>query len=192
MNLGHYRTALEAALAHARYLGPAESKAAAEHAESGTRGKYKATADLMERAVRDGAVRQDKAHEANEDGDRDWREDTATPRVALRLAGAPPFRSKRRERVRYFEMDDDDEGEKSEEEATAAPAPKRPAPPPDDEEYVVKAEAVSDDDEAPPPAPVLPPPVMCYCERPAALLDGRWVCAQLVEGDFCVLGREDE
>ena len=35
-------------------------------------------------------------------------------------------------------------------------------------------------------------PVLCYCERPAALLDGRWVCAQLVEGDFCILGREDE
>ena len=32
----------------------------------------------------------------------------------------------------------------------------------------------------------------CYCERPAALLDGRWVCAQLVEGDFCICGREDE
>ena len=31
-----------------------------------------------------------------------------------------------------------------------------------------------------------------YCERPAALLDRRWVCAQLVEGDFCILGREDE
>ena len=49
-----------------------------------------------------------------------------------------------------------------------------------------------DDDDAgddpPPPAP----PVLCYCERPAALLDGRWVCAQLVEGDFCILGREDE
>ena len=61
----------------------------------------------------------------------------------------------------------------------------------DDEEYVVKAEAVSDDDDAPtPPAPA--PPVLCYCERPAALLDGRWVCAQLVEGDFCILGREDE
>ena len=42
----------------------------------------------------------------------------------------------------------------------------------------------------PPPAPA--PPVLCYCERPAALLDGRWVCAQLVEGDFCILGREDE
>ena len=36
------------------------------------------------------------------------------------------------------------------------------------------------------------PPVLCYCERPAALLDGRWVCAQLVEGDFCICGREDE
>ena len=192
VNLGHHRTALEAALAHARYLGPAESKAAADHAESGARGYYKATAELMERAMRDGAVRQDMAHEANADGDRDWREDTETPRVALRLAGAPPFRSKRRGRVRYFEMGDDDEGEEGEEEATAAPAPKRPAPPPDDEEYVVKAEAVSDDDEAPPPAPVLPLPVMCYCERPAALLDGRWVCAQLVEGDFCVLGRENE
>ena len=63
----------------------------------------------------------------------------------------------------------------------------------DDEEYVVKAEAVSDDDDddgPPPPAPA--PPVLCYCERPAALLDGRWVCAQLVEGDFCILGREDE
>ena len=61
----------------------------------------------------------------------------------------------------------------------------------DDEEYVVKAEAVSDDDDAPPP-PAPAPPVLCYCERPAALLDGRWVCAQLVEGDFCILGREDE
>ena len=61
----------------------------------------------------------------------------------------------------------------------------------DDEEYVVKAEAVSDDDDGPPP-PAPAPPVLCYCERPAALLDGRWVCAQLVEGDFCILGREDE
>ena len=190
VKLGHHRTALEAALAYARYLGPAESKAAADHAESGARGYYKGSAELMERAMRDGAVRQDK--QAIEDDYRDWREDTETPRVALRLAGAPPFRSKRRGRVRYFEMGDDDEGEEGEEEATAAPAPKRPAPPPDDEEYVVKAEAVSDDDEAPPPAPVLPLPVMCYCERPAALLDGRWVCAQLVEGDFCVLGRENE
>ena len=46
------------------------------------------------------------------------------------------------------------------------------------------------DDAPPPPAPA--PPVLCYCERPAALLDGRWVCAQLVEGDFCILGRENE
>ena len=44
---------------------------------------------------------------------------------------------------------------------------------------------VSDDDDT-------VPPVLCYCERPAALLDGRWVCAQLVEGDFCIWGREDE
>ena len=56
------------------------------------------------------------------------------------------------------------------------------------EEYVVKAEAVSDDDDGP-PTPPTPAPVLCYCERPAALLDGRWVCAQLVEGDFCILGR---
>ena len=62
----------------------------------------------------------------------------------------------------------------------------------DDEEYVVKAEAVSDDDDDGPPPPAPAPPVLCYCERPAALLDGRWVCAQLVEGDFCILGREDE
>ena len=55
---------------------------------------------------------------------------------------------------------------------------------------VVKAEAVSDDDG--PPTPPTPAPVLCYCERPAALLDGRWVCAQLVEGDFCICGREDE
>ena len=48
----------------------------------------------------------------------------------------------------------------------------------------------SDDDDA--PTPPSPAPVLCYCERPAALLDGRWVCAQLVEGDFCILGREDE
>ena len=67
---------------------------------------------------------------------------------------------------------------------------KQPADDDDDEEYVVKAEAVSDDDDAPTPPPA--PPVLCYCERPAALLDGRWVCAQLVEGDFCILGREDE
>ena len=67
---------------------------------------------------------------------------------------------------------------------------KQPADDDDEEEYVVKAEAVSDDDDAPPPPPA--PPVLCYCERPAALLDGRWVCAQLVEGDFCVLGRENE
>ena len=62
----------------------------------------------------------------------------------------------------------------------------------DEEEYVVKAEAVSDDDDDDPPPPAPAPPVLCYCERPAALLDGRWVCAQLVEGDFCILGREDE
>ena len=62
----------------------------------------------------------------------------------------------------------------------------------DDEEYVVKAEAVSDDDDDDAPTPPPAPPVLCYCERPAALLDGRWVCAQLVEGDFCILGREDE
>ena len=61
----------------------------------------------------------------------------------------------------------------------------------DEEEYVVKAEAVSDDDDGP-PTPPTPAPVLCYCERPAALLDGRWVCAQLVEGDFCILGRENE
>ena len=75
----------------------------------------------------------------------------------------------------------------------SAPPSKRGKQPADDDEeaYVVKAEAVSDDDDGPtPPAPA--PPVLCYCERPAALLDGRWVCAQLVEGDFCILGREDE
>ena len=44
--------------------------------------------------------------------------------------------------------------------------------------------AVSDDDDDAPPPPAPAPPVLCYCERPAALLDGRWVCAQLVEGDF--------
>ena len=61
--------------------------------------------------------------------------------------------------------------------------------------HAVEVELDDDDDDdddsdgaAPPPAP----PVLCYCERPAALLDGRWVCAQLVEGDFCILGREDE
>ena len=32
----------------------------------------------------------------------------------------------------------------------------------------------------------------CYCDRPAAQLDGRWVCAELVEGDFCILGREND
>ena len=53
-----------------------------------------------------------------------------------------------------------------------------------------KQPAAADDDAPTPPAPA--PPVLCYCERPAALLDGRWVCAQLVEGDFCILGREDE
>ena len=74
----------------------------------------------------------------------------------------------------------------------SAPPSKRGKQPADDddEEYVVKAEAVSDDDG--PPTPPTPAPVLCYCERPAALLDGRWVCAQLVEGDFCILGREDE
>ena len=76
----------------------------------------------------------------------------------------------------------------------SAPPSKRGKPPADDdeEEYVVKAEAVSDDDDDAPPPPAPAPPVLCYCERPAALLDGRWVCAQLVEGDFCILGREDE
>jgi hypothetical protein len=69
---------------------------------------------------------------------------------------------------------------------------KQPADDDDDDEYVVKAEAVSDDDDDGPPPPAPAPPVLCYCERPAALLDGRWVCAQLVEGDFCILGREDE
>ena len=34
--------------------------------------------------------------------------------------------------------------------------------------------------------------VLCYCDRPAAQLDGRWVCAELVEGDFCILGREND
>ena len=70
-----------------------------------------------------------------------------------------------------------------------APPSKRRKQPVDEEVYVVNAEAVSDDDDDddPPAAPVL-----CYCERPAALLDGRWVCAQLVEGDFCICGREDE
>jgi|MDSZ01.2.fsa_nt_gb hypothetical protein len=74
----------------------------------------------------------------------------------------------------------------------SAPPSKRGKQPADDdeEEYVVKAEAVSDDDDEPPAPPA--PPVLCYCERPAALLDGRWVCAQLVEGDFCICGREDE
>ena len=45
-----------------------------------------------------------------------------------------------------------------------------------------------------PPAPRRrgPPPVLCYCDRPAAQLDGRWVCAELVEGDFCILGREND
>ena len=43
--------------------------------------------------------------------------------------------------------------------------------------------AEDDDDALTPPA--LAPPVLCHCERPAAaLLDGRWVRAQLVEGDF--------
>ena len=76
----------------------------------------------------------------------------------------------------------------------SAPPSKRGKQPADDddEEYVVKAEAVSDDDDDDPPPPAPAPPVLCYCERPAALLDGRWVCAQLVEGDFCILGREDE
>ena len=74
---------------------------------------------------------------------------------------------------------------------SAPPSKRGKQPADDDEEYVVKAEAVSDDDDAPPP-PAPAPPVLCYCERPAALLDGRWVCAQLVEGDFCILGREDE
>ena len=76
----------------------------------------------------------------------------------------------------------------------SAPPSKRAKQPADDddEEYVVKAEAVSDDEDDGPPTPTPAPPVLCYCERPAALLDGRWVCAQLVEGDFCILGREDE
>ena len=54
----------------------------------------------------------------------------------------------------------------------------------------IRSYEASSYDGPPPPAPA--PPVLCYCERPAALLDGRWVCAQLVEGDFCILGREDE
>ena len=46
---------------------------------------------------------------------------------------------------------------------------------------------------AAPAAPLRgPPPVLCYCDRPAAQLDGRWVCAELVEGDFCILGREND
>ena len=74
----------------------------------------------------------------------------------------------------------------------SAPPSKRGKQPADDDDevYIVTAEAVSDDDDEPPAPPA--PPVLCYCERPAALLDGRWVCAQLVEGDFCILGREDE
>ena len=36
------------------------------------------------------------------------------------------------------------------------------------------------------------PRLLCYCDRPAAQLDGRWVCAELVEGDFCILGREND
>jgi hypothetical protein len=74
----------------------------------------------------------------------------------------------------------------------SAPPGKRVRQPADEEAHVVKAEAVSDDDDDGPPTPPTAPPVLCYCERPAALLDGRWVCAQLVEGDFCILGREDE
>ena len=75
----------------------------------------------------------------------------------------------------------------------SAPPSKRARQPADDDSaHVVKAEAVSDDDDDGPPTPAPAPPVLCYCERPAALLDGRWVCAQLVEGDFCILGREDE
>ena len=79
---------------------------------------------------------------------------------------------------------------------SAAP-PKRRKQPAEaaDVVHAVEVELDDDDDDdddsdgaAPPPAP----PVLCYCERPAALLDGRWVCAQLVEGDFCILGREDE
>ena len=66
-----------------------------------------------------------------------------------------------------------------------------PTPPVADDEALA-VEAVSDDDDDAPPPPAPAPPVLCYCERPAALLDGRWVCAQLVEGDFCILGREDE
>jgi len=45
---------------------------------------------------------------------------------------------------------------------------------------------------APAPRRRGPPPVLCYCDRPAAQLDGRWVCAELVEGDFCILGREND
>ena len=75
----------------------------------------------------------------------------------------------------------------------SAPPSKRGKQPADDDDevYVVTAEAVSDDDDDAPTPPAPAPPVLCYCER-LALLDGRWVCAQLVEGDFCILGREDE
>ena len=52
--------------------------------------------------------------------------------------------------------------------------------------------AVRPEERAPPSSELPLRTVLCYCERPAALLDGRWVCAQLVEGDFCILGREDE
>ena len=74
----------------------------------------------------------------------------------------------------------------------SAPPSKRGKQPADDDDeaYAVTAEAVSDDDDD--DVPSTPAVVLCYCERPAALLDGRWVCAQLVEGDFCILGREDE
>ena len=75
---------------------------------------------------------------------------------------------------------------------SAPPGKRVRQPASNDEAHVVKAEAVSDDDDDGPPTPTPALPVLCYCERPAALLDGRWVCAQLVEGDFCILGREDE
>ena len=72
-------------------------------------------------------------------------------------------------------------------------APKRGKQPADDDDdaYVAKAEPVSDDDEA--PTPPAAPPVLTYCERPAVVLDGRWVCAESgAEGEFSILGRENE
>ena len=97
VKLGHHRTALEAALAYARAPRP-------RGVEGGLRpcgvGRARAlqgdSGDHLDRAMRDGAVRQDK--QAIEDGDRDWREDTETLASRCVLAGAPALTAQSGER----------------------------------------------------------------------------------------------